>query len=119
MAEQARVERNARLRAKLESMLHELLSLRAATEQSRAAVTLDQQSVGRVSRIDAMQAQQLALAADRQRQAQIGRIRRALDRIEEGEFGFCVECGNEIAEGRLEIDPSAHLCIRCASLRSG
>jgi len=100
-------------------MLNELLSLRDSSAQDRAAVQLDQQSVGRLSRIEAMQAQQVALAADRRRQVQIRRIRRALSQMDQGEFGDSVECGNEIPEGRLEADPSAHLCVECASRKSG
>jgi DnaK suppressor protein len=69
--------------------------------------------------MDALQAQQMALAADRQRQVQISRIRRALSQMEQGDFGYCVECGNEIPDGRLEADPSAHLCVNCASRKSG
>jgi DnaK suppressor protein len=38
--------------------------------------------------------------------------------LERGEFGYCVECGNEIGAGRLDADPAAHLCITCASARS-
>lgn len=108
-------ERIDRLRARVEQMLNELLRLREMTAASRAAVELDQQSVGRVSRMDALQAQQMALAADRQRDVQIQRIRRALDQIEKGEFGHCMECGNAIPDARLDAGPAAHLCVACAS----
>lgn len=111
-------ERIARFRSRLEGQLEELLKLRDVGAATRAAVELDQQSVGRLSRIDAMQAQQMALAADRQRQVQISRIRRALSQMDVGEFGDCVECGNEIPDGRLDVDPSAHLCVTCASLKT-
>ncbi|MGD9656662.1 MAG: TraR/DksA family transcriptional regulator [Methylocystis sp.] len=57
----------------------------------------------------------MALAADRQRKMQISRIQRALRQMDEGEFGYCVECGDEIPEGRLRADPTAHLCVSCAS----
>ncbi|WP_338242870.1 TraR/DksA family transcriptional regulator [Aurantiacibacter hainanensis] len=45
---------------------------------------------------------------------EIASTRRALDRIESGEYGYCVECGEEISEGRLEARPEAALCINCA-----
>lgn len=111
-------ERIERFRPRLEKILEEAMLLRETSAQGRAAVQLDQQSVGRLSRIDAMQAQQMALAADRQRQLQISRIRRALSQMDHGEFGYCVECGNELPEGRLEVDPAAHLCVACARLKS-
>lgn len=45
---------------------------------------------------------------------EISSTKRALDRIEQGEYSFCVECGEEISEGRLEARPEAALCINCA-----
>ena len=38
----------------------------------------------------------------------------ALARIREGEFGYCVMCGEEMASERLDLDPAAALCIQCA-----
>ena len=46
---------------------------------------------------------------------EIASVRRALERIEDGSYGQCVKCGEEIAEGRLEVRPEAALCIDCAS----
>jgi len=47
--------------------------------------------------------------------AALRRIAAALARIDEGEFGYCIKCGDEIASRRLELDPAAPLCISCAS----
>lgn len=47
--------------------------------------------------------------------SEIASVRRALDRIRDGEYGTCVECGGAIAEGRLKARPEAALCIACAS----
>ena len=110
--------RVAYFRPLLERMLNEVLALRDASKQSREAVQLDQQSVGRLSRMDAIQVQQMALAADRSRQVQIARIRRALGQTEAGDYGFCLTCGEEIPDGRLRADPTAHLCVICASARA-
>ncbi len=46
--------------------------------------------------------------------AEIRMIRAALDRIDQGEYGYCVECGEPISEERLEIVPHAAKCARCA-----
>lgn len=81
----------------------------------RAPVTLDQDSVGRLSRVDAMQVQAMALAAERRRGAERQRIDAALKRLEEGEFGICLSCGEEISHARLENDPSVSQCLACAS----
>lgn len=84
------------------------------TRASRGTVTLDQQSVGRLSRMDALQQQAMAKATHARRQAQVQRARAALLRIDDGEFGYCLECGEEIARKRLGHDPSLALCITCA-----
>lgn len=92
----------------------ELENLSGISQSSRATVTLDQQSVGRLSRMDAMQSQAMAQATERQRSAEISRITAALHRIDEDEYGLCMECGDEISAKRLEADPSAAFCIKCA-----
>jgi len=80
-----------------------------------ATVTLDQSSVGRVSRVDALQAQAMSVAAHERRMIELKRIAAALQRIEEGEYGYCQNCGEFISPERLEIDLSAEYCIKCAS----
>jgi DnaK suppressor protein len=43
----------------------------------------------------------------------IGKIKEALERIENGTYGICEECGEDISEGRLEARPVTTLCIEC------
>ncbi|WP_299470494.1 TraR/DksA C4-type zinc finger protein [uncultured Roseibium sp.] len=102
------------VREKLIALKQELESYSEISEDARATVTLDQQSVGRLSRMDALQGQAMAQASERQRRADIQKIGAALKRLDEGEYGFCVECGEDIAAKRLEVDPAAAFCIRCA-----
>jgi len=92
----------------------ELTALSEMSADSREAVALDQQSVGRLSRIDAMQAQAMAKANERQRRVELSRIDSALRRIDEDEYGYCQKCGEEIAEKRLAVDPAASFCVDCA-----
>ncbi|AMO72408.1 TraR/DksA family transcriptional regulator [Sphingorhabdus sp. M41] len=80
----------------------------------RGPVELDQQSVGRLSRMDAMQQQEMAQAEARRRTSDLARMEIALKRMAEGEYGWCAECGAAIAYRRLEIDPAAHVCVTCA-----
>ena len=86
-----------------------------ANEESREPVTLQQDSVGRLSRMDAMQQQAMAQATERRRQAERSRIKSALERIEDGEWGYCATCGEDIAPKRLEQDPSVATFVKCAS----
>jgi RNA polymerase-binding transcription factor DksA len=46
--------------------------------------------------------------------AEIAKIQAAFTRMDEGEFGFCVKCGNEIAEERLDVVPHTPFCRNCA-----
>jgi len=106
--------RISRFKPRLAEELAELTALSDSTADRRAPVELDQQSVGRVARIDAIQVQEMAQAVERRRRDRIHRLHAALRRVEEGEFGYCTDCGEAIAEGRLEVDPASHLCVRCA-----
>ena len=101
-------------RALLEARAEELRGLERMSEAARAPVGLDQQSVGRLSRMDAMQQQAMSQAEGARRRRDLGRIEAALTRLEEGEFGYCLTCGDEIAERRLMLDPAAATCIGCA-----
>lgn len=87
----------------------------ARSANDRAPVALDQDSVGRLSRMDAMQVQAMALAQERRRKAERSAIEAALSRIQDGEFGYCVVCGDEIAHARLAKNPTVVKCLACAS----
>ncbi|MBV1928751.1 MAG: TraR/DksA C4-type zinc finger protein [Gammaproteobacteria bacterium] len=94
----------------------ELEDILRVSESDQAPVELDQSRVGRLSRMDALQGQAMALDTVRRRKNELSRIKAALIRVETGDFGFCVNCDEEIREERLLLDPSAPLCIDCASL---
>lgn len=102
------------IRARLTALKDDVSAMSEMSEAARATVALDQQSVGRLSRMDAMQMQAMAQAAERQRVLQIQKIDAALRRLDEGDYGACLECGEDISAKRLEIDPAAPLCISCA-----
>ncbi len=98
-----------------------LIALRAETQaslisagDSSRAVELDQTTVGRLSRMDAMQQQEMALSAKRRQAQLLHQIEQALQRIEQGDYGYCVVCDDPIAEKRLELNPVVQTCIKCA-----
>ena len=93
----------------------ELRELSDMSAQARGAVELDQASVGRVSRIDAIQQQAMALNTERSRANELERIKAALARIEDGAYGECLACGEDIPEKRLRFDPSIATCVSCAA----
>ena len=95
----------------------ELLTLITNHKEDVAPVKLDQTSVGRLSRMDAMQGQAMAEEVKRRRGQELLRIRSALERITgyDEEYGYCVKCGGSINEERLVFDPSIVLCKKCAN----
>ena len=101
-------------RQQLLALKRELQKLSALSEDGRAAVRLDQQAVGRLSRMDAMQQKAMAEASERARARDLQRIEAALRRIADGEYGTCAQCGEAIAERRLAVDPMVNLCVACA-----
>lgn len=46
--------------------------------------------------------------------AEIEGIRAALERIKDGSYGFCVKCGAEISDERLDVLPATPFCRNCA-----
>jgi DnaK suppressor protein len=48
-------------------------------------------------------------------EARLANIEEALERLEQGTYGICAECGNEIPPRRLQALPFAKLCVRCQS----
>ena len=93
----------------------ELLELSARSAADAETVEADQQRLGRLSRADALQTQALSQETLRLRHEELARVSGALSRIDEGDYGYCLKCGNSVALGRLEVDPSATLCIGCAN----
>lgn len=102
-------------RKRLQQARLDLIEQDEITESGRAPVELDQTSVGRLSRMDAIQQQAMAQAGKQRRQLERRRIDAALDRIENGDYGYCVRCGEEIAPRRLELDPAIATCVSCSS----
>ena len=99
---------------RLEAKRAELENLSEISKEARDTVELDQQAVGRLSRMDAMQQQAMAEAQERTRQLDLQRIEMAYRRIKDGDYGYCTECDDEIPDGRLAIDPMAERCVKCA-----
>ncbi len=102
-------------RDRLVTLRAELESLVATGEQSAQVVELDQAKVGRLSRMDAMQAQAMAQASAQRREQMLKQITVALARIDSDDFGICQGCEEPIPVKRLEFDPTVTRCVGCAS----
>ena len=92
----------------------ELVAALDGNEDSAAPVALDT-AIGRLSRMDAMQTQQMAVELRARQEQQLHEVRMALERMRDGNYGKCRACGQPIAIARLEAMPEAKTCVRCAA----
>ena len=101
-------------RANLLGMRAEVGDMLENAGENTAPVKLDQTQQGRLSRMDAMQQQAMADETQRRRHVRLAQIDAALARLDDGEYGYCVTCGEEINADRLALDPAIALCLRHA-----
>lgn len=106
---QARLERE-------QALLRELVT---DAQGRTGTVALDPGREGRVSRVDALQHQEMAKAGRRRAEARLERIDAALERLHEDPdmFGWCPDCGEPIPWRRLEAVPESVLCVPCLQAR--
>ena len=100
----------------LEQRRDDILARQDGQQAAAGTVELDQSRVGRLSRMDALQQQAMARATNQRSAVELQRIEAALVRIRTGDYGYCLKCGEDIAQKRLNVDPGALTCITCAGL---
>lgn len=103
----------ARYRSALTARLKALDEEDARGQDGQKTVTLDQQAVGRLSRMDALQNQAMAKAQAQRRDGERRRIAAAFHRMAGGEYGYCTDCGEPLDEERLNADPTLPRCLSC------
>lgn len=89
--------------------------LKGAGGQS-ATVSLDE-SIGRLSRADALHSQQIGIALETNIKTRLANVRAALSAIDDGTYGVCRHCGKPIAEPRLKAMPETPSCVNCSGRR--
>ena len=105
----------AKIKKLLINQREELLKHVESTQEDRKPVELDQSQIGRLSRMDAIQVQEMALEQERRRETEIHKIDAALARIAADDYGLCTQCGEVISPKRLTFDPSIPFCVECAT----
>ncbi len=103
------IELEVRITEEIERLQEESES----TAVEREAISPDV-SIGRLSRLDSMQIQEIAKETQRRRDERIPRLEHALDRIDMDEYGKCERCRQWIAYERLKEQPETPLCGNCA-----
>lgn len=106
-------EQRSELKKSIISRIDELDTLLAIENEEAKPVAPDV-AIGRLSRIDSMQGQQMALELRRRQEAERERLKDALRNIESPLFGICPLCRQAIPFERLEVMPDALLCVSCS-----
>lgn len=106
-------ERLSHFRYGLLTLEKEIQATLEASKEASGVVELDT-AIGRLSRMDAMQNQQMALELRRRQEQQLQRIANALKRMDQNRYGLCGRCKQPIAEERLEVSPDVVMCVKCA-----
>ena len=101
-------------RKMLEQKREALMETKTVSDDAAKPVELDQSSVGRLSRMDAMQQQSMDLAREQRRQQRLDILAAALHRVDADDYGYCLKCDEPIKEARLKIDPAVTTCVSCA-----
>jgi DnaK suppressor protein len=94
------------------------MSLQATLADSSRTQTVDLDlPIGRLSRVDALQQQAMAEAEHRRAGQRLEAVKAALSFFEEGDYGFCKACGEDMPWGRLKARPETPMCVPCLSER--
>jgi DnaK suppressor protein len=101
------------LREQLTELIAELENTLQASAETAAPVVLDQSSVGRLSRMDAMQQQAMAKAMRQKAQLRLTQCKSALSAFDRDEYGLCRKCEEPIGYRRLSAKPEAPFCLEC------
>ncbi len=84
-----------------------------AYEEMSLPITPDD-AIGRISRMDAINNKSVTEAALRQAKDKLSKLRHAMNRLDEADFGNCQRCGNPIPIMRVVLMPQSPYCVRCA-----
>jgi DnaK suppressor protein len=105
----------AQLLAKRLSLLEQLASLRGGAagraEASAAHFSRPEDSSAQLST-----QRELEFALDARESAELNQVQAALDRVEAGTYGLCIDCGSKIALARLQATPEAGRCMACQTM---
>ena len=110
-------EQRRQVVACLEALQAELKAFIDGLDDATATVELDQGQQGRLSRIDAMQAQKMAQAQKQRATVRLERVQNVLATAQQPDFGCCGDCEEPIAFKRLLARPDSVLCVECTQER--
>ena len=93
--------------------LNETLHAIEMLENKSNVVELDQQLIGRLSRMDSIMDQKMSIAKLGRQKVRLKQLEQALNNIQTDDFGVCIECGEDIEFKRLQSNPTVKKCFEC------
>lgn len=102
-----------RIREEIQTQIDSIKQNLSDFRERADSVGLDQ-PIGRLSRMDSLTNQGILLSGMDKSKTRLARLEQALRKLDDPEFGYCPECGDEIAEKRLMALPESRLCTACA-----
>ena len=69
-----------------------------------------------VDEIQANERREIGFATRELLVERVNKLTAALDRLNDGEYGTCTECGEQIAPARLRVIPEVQTCVRCQDM---
>ena len=82
-------------------------------ETKTKIVDLDQQLIGRLSRMDSIMDQKMSIAKLERQKVRLKQLEQALNNIQTDDFGVCIDCGEDIEFKRLQSNPTVKKCFEC------
>lgn len=108
---------NADEKEKIRLMLHQKIAKsqkKIIAYEEMAQPIKPENSIGRLSRMDAINNKSVVEAALRRAQANLAALKASLDQIDQEGFGLCKKCSCPIPAGRIVLTPESPYCVHCA-----
>jgi DnaK suppressor protein len=102
------------LREKILAEIESSLELIPSLKENSKPVSPDN-AIGRLSRMEAINDQNMLQANLRSTEARVARLKQTLAQIDEEDFGLCAHCEEPIPFARLLLIPESKTCVQCAS----
>lgn len=102
-----------RIKDKILEEMKNLKTTMTSLEESAKPVAPDV-AIGRLTRMEAINSKEINEANLRSSRSRLSMLQSALDRLDDPDFGICVECEEPIVSGRLLVMPESRRCVECA-----
>lgn len=106
-------EERKQLKKEIKQMIKKITEEVKSLEESSAPVK-PENSIGRISRMDAINNKSVVEASLRNRKRKLSKMQVALSKIGDETFGICSQCKKSINPKRIALMPESDRCVRCA-----